>query len=133
MQLAIHAAAPCPVRTKEQMIEWWGPILFEYYAATEGMGSTMITSEEWLEHRGSVGRAFNTTIHILDEEGNEQPTGEAGVVYFEAGADRRRLRVPQGPGQDRGHARRSTGGHRSATWATSTPRATCTSPTGATS
>ncbi|HZP30967.1 MAG TPA: acyl-CoA synthetase [Acidimicrobiia bacterium] len=85
LQLAIHAAAPCPVQVKEQMIEWWGPILFEYYAATEGMGSTMISSEEWLEHKGSVGRAFNCTVHILDEEGNEQPTGEPGVVYFEAG------------------------------------------------
>jgi long-chain acyl-CoA synthetase len=99
MQLAIHAAAPCPVRTKEQMIEWWGPILFEYYAATEGMGSTMITSEEWLEHRGSVGRAFNTTIHILDEEGNEQPTGEAGVVYFEAGPTAADFEYHKDPGK----------------------------------
>jgi long-chain acyl-CoA synthetase len=86
LQLAIHAAAPCPVQVKEQMIEWWGPILFEYYAATEGMGSTSITSEDWLAHKGSVGRAWNCTVHILDEDGNEQPTGVPGVVYFGPGA-----------------------------------------------
>jgi acyl-CoA synthetase (AMP-forming)/AMP-acid ligase II len=99
MQLAIHAAAPCPVPTKEQMIEWWGPILFEYYAATEGMGSTMITSQEWLEHKGSVGRPFNTTIHILDEEGDEQPIGEPGVVYFEAGPTAADFEYHKDPGK----------------------------------
>jgi acyl-CoA synthetase (AMP-forming)/AMP-acid ligase II len=67
------------------MIEWWGPIIFEYYGATEGGGSTMITSEEWLAHPGSVGKAHGSTIHILDEDGNELPTGESGVVWFEAG------------------------------------------------
>ena len=99
MKLAIHAAAPCPVQTKEQMIEWWGPILFEYYAATEGMGSTMITAQEWLEHRGSVGRAFNTTVHILDEEGNEQPIGEPGVVYFEPGPTAADFEYHKDPGK----------------------------------
>jgi len=67
------------------MIEWWGPIISEYYASTEGMGSTQITSEEWLAHPGSVGRPFFTTIHIVAEDGTEVATGEPGVVWFEAG------------------------------------------------
>jgi len=85
LEVAIHAAAPCPVEIKRRMIEWWGPIIFEYYSSTEGMGSTMITSEEWLAHPGSVGQAFYTRIHILDDEGNELPPGEPGVVWFEPG------------------------------------------------
>lgn len=82
-QVAIHAAAPCPVEVKRQMIEWWGPILYEYYAGTEGSGSTFITSQDWLEHPGSVGRAALGVLHICDEDGNELPTGETGLVYFE--------------------------------------------------
>ena len=66
-QLAVHAAAPCPVEIKRQMIEWWGPILFEYYAGTEGNGTTAIWSEEWLQHPGSVGRPVNAVIHICDD------------------------------------------------------------------
>ena len=85
LEIAIHAAAPCPVEIKRRMIEWWGPIIFEYYSSTEGMGSTMITSEDWLEHPGSVGQAFYSRMHILDEEGRELPTGEPGVVWFEPG------------------------------------------------
>jgi len=82
-RVAIHAAAPCPVGVKEQMIRWWGPILFEYYGGTEVNGLTYITSEEWLTHRGSVGRPVLGTIHICDESGAELPTGETGLVYFE--------------------------------------------------
>ncbi len=82
-QVAIHAAAPCPVEVKRQMIEWWGPILFEYYAGTEGSGSTFITSEDWLQHPGSVGRAALGVLHVCDDDGNELPVGEAGLVYFE--------------------------------------------------
>lgn len=82
-RVAIHAAAPCPVEVKRQMIEWWGPILGEYYAGTEGNGSTYISSEEWLERPGSVGRASRGVLHICDEEGRELPIGEAGLVYFE--------------------------------------------------
>jgi acyl-CoA synthetase (AMP-forming)/AMP-acid ligase II len=85
LRLAVHAAAPCPVEIKRQMIDWWGPILFEYYGATEGMGSTMITSEEWLAHPGSVGQAFSSTVHILDEDGRPCPAGVPGVVWFEPG------------------------------------------------
>ena len=65
------------------MIEWWGPILFEYYAGTEGTGSTFITSEDWLAHPGSVGKAALGVLHICDDDGNEVPAGEAGLVYFE--------------------------------------------------
>lgn len=83
LEMAIHAAAPCPVWVKEQMIEWWGPIFMEYYGGTEGNGSTTITSEEWLAHKGSVGKPMGCTIHICDEDGTELPAGEAGVVYFE--------------------------------------------------
>ena len=80
---AIHSAAPCPVDVKHRMIEWWGPILEEYYAGTEGNGSTRIGSEEWLEHPGSVGKSAAGIIHICNEEGEELPAGEAGLIYFE--------------------------------------------------
>ncbi len=82
LEYAIHAAAPCPVPVKRQMIEWWGPILSEYYAGSEGNGSTFITSEQWLKKPGSVGRPMAVEIHICDDEGNELPTGEIGNVYF---------------------------------------------------
>jgi fatty-acyl-CoA synthase len=83
LRTVIHAAAPCPVEVKRQMIEWWGPIIFEYYAGTEGNGSTIITSEQWLAHPGSVGRSSVGVVHICDETGSELPTGETGAVYFE--------------------------------------------------
>jgi long-chain acyl-CoA synthetase len=88
LTIAIHAAAPCPVPIKRAMIEWWGPILFEYYGSTEGVGSTAITSEEWLRKPGSVGRSMMGPIHICDEAGNELPPGESGVIYFEVPAGR---------------------------------------------
>lgn len=84
-ELAIHAAAPCPVPVKHQMIEWWGPILYEYYAGTEGNGSTAITSEEWLAHPGSVGRARAGSVHIIGPDGEELPPGQEGAVYFSGG------------------------------------------------
>ncbi len=79
---AIHAAAPCPIDVKAQMIEWWGPILIEYYAGSEGNGVTVCTSQQWLEHRGSVGRAVVGKVKILDENDEELPVGEIGTVYF---------------------------------------------------
>ncbi len=82
-KVAIHAAAPCPVDVKRRMITWWGPIIEEYYAGTEGNGSTRIGSLEWLDHPGSVGKSSMGTIHICDEEGLELPPGEAGIIYFE--------------------------------------------------
>ena len=87
LQCAIHAAAPCPVPVKEQMIEWWGPVIFEYYAGSEGNGFVAITSEEWLAHKGSVGRGLTAVLHICDEEGNEVPVGESGTIYFEGGGE----------------------------------------------
>lgn len=87
----IHAAAPCPVPVKHAMIEWLGPIIFEYYGGSEGNGATGITSEEWLRKPGSVGKASWGTIHICDDAGNELPCGEQGIVYFEGGWDFRYL------------------------------------------
>ncbi|WP_420561230.1 acyl-CoA synthetase [Tepidicaulis sp.] len=84
LKCAIHAAAPCPVPVKEQMIEWWGPVINEYYAGSEGNGFCALNSEEWLQHKGSVGKALLGKVHICDDEGNEVPVGEAGTIYFEA-------------------------------------------------
>ena len=85
LQCAIHAAAPCPVPIKEQMIEWWGPVIFEYYAGTEGNGFVQLNSEEWLSHKGSVGKALNCELHICDENGEEVPVGESGTIFFAGG------------------------------------------------
>jgi long-chain acyl-CoA synthetase len=85
---AIHAAAPCPVEVKLRMIEWWGPIIEEYYSATEGMGATYINSEQYVAHPGSVGRSLLAPIHIVDDAGNDLPPGEVGTVYFEPTTDR---------------------------------------------
>jgi fatty-acyl-CoA synthase len=82
-RMAVHAAAPCPVEVKRQMIDWWGPILSEYYAGTEFNGFTYIDSTDWLAHPGSVGRPLVGIIHICDDEGRPVPTGEPGVIYFE--------------------------------------------------
>jgi long-chain acyl-CoA synthetase len=84
---AIHAAAPCPVDVKAKMIEWWGPILIEYYAGSEGNGATVCTSQQWLAHRGSVGRAVVGKIKILDDNDEEAPTGQIGAVYFADGGE----------------------------------------------
>ena len=81
-KVAIHAAAPCPIEVKEKMIEWWGPIIYEYYAGTEFNGMTIVNSEEWMEHKGTVGRPLVGELHILDDEGNELQAGEAGGIYF---------------------------------------------------
>jgi fatty-acyl-CoA synthase len=80
---AIHAAAPCPVEVKRQMMNWWGPIIWEYYAGTERNGSTLITPDEWLAHPGSVGRARSGVLHICAEDGAELPAGQEGLIYFE--------------------------------------------------
>jgi len=87
LRYAIHAAAPCPVTVKRQMLDWWGPILFEYYSGTEANGQTAISPEEWEAHPGSVGKAIYGEIHILDEAGRELPTGETGTVYFAGGGN----------------------------------------------
>jgi acyl-CoA synthetase (AMP-forming)/AMP-acid ligase II len=81
---AVHTAAPCPVSVKERMIEWWGPVIHEYYTGTEGSGFVHCTSEEWLAHKGTVGRSLMGPLHILDDEGNELPPGEQGAIYFDS-------------------------------------------------
>ncbi len=85
LRSVVHAAAPCPVEVKRQMIDWWGPIISEYYSSTEGVGATFITAEEWLEHPGSVGRSMIGEPHILDDDGNELPIGEVGTIWFDGG------------------------------------------------
>ncbi len=87
LEVIIHAAAPCPVPVKEQMIEWFGPILIEYYAATEGNGATFIASADWLAHKGSVGRGVLSEITILDDDGHPCPVGTPGTVWFGGATD----------------------------------------------
>ncbi|MCP5026904.1 MAG: AMP-binding protein, partial [Actinomycetia bacterium] len=82
-QVAIHAAAPCPADVKRQMIDWWGPIVNEYYGGTELNGFTACNSEQWLAHPGTVGLPLIGALRICDDEGNELPVGEPGVIYFE--------------------------------------------------
>jgi acyl-CoA synthetase (AMP-forming)/AMP-acid ligase II len=87
LQVAVHAAAPCPVAVKEQMIDWWGPVLHEYYAGSEGNGFVYCDSEAWLAHKGTVGSALMGEIHILDDDGDDVPTGQPGTIYFAGGAE----------------------------------------------
>jgi len=84
LKSVVHAAAPCAPEVKRRMIEWWGPIVEEYYSGTEGGGMTWVSSENWLEHPGSVGPPIFGSIHIADDEGNELGVGEDGVVWFGA-------------------------------------------------
>ncbi len=85
LQRVVHAAAPCPVDVKRQMIQWWGPIIDEYYASSEAVGASFIRAEDWLEHPGSVGRPLVGVPHILDADGMELPPGEVGEIYYEGG------------------------------------------------
>ncbi|MBT8239955.1 MAG: AMP-binding protein [Acidimicrobiia bacterium] len=87
IQAVVHAAAPCPIPVKEQMIEWLGPVLHEYYAGTEGNGFVYCNSEMWLAHRGTVGTPINCEIHICDELGTEVQRGVDGTVFFSGGSD----------------------------------------------
>ena len=83
LEIAIHAAAPCPPQVKEAMIDWWGPIIFEYYGATEGMGFTACDTAEWLAHRGTVGKVVAGELQVLDEVMNPSPPGQPGTRWFE--------------------------------------------------
>lgn len=97
LQIAVHAAAPCPPEVKRRMIAWWGPIVTEYYSGTENFGTTLLSSAEWLDHPGSVGRPYGSVIHICDEWGVEVtervdplagqavtiPENAIGSVYFD--------------------------------------------------
>lgn len=95
----VHAAAPCPRDVKRAMIDWWGPIINEFYSSSEGAGITFIPSAEWLAHPGSVGRALMGIPHIVGEDGNELPVGEIGDIWFEGGLPFRYLNDEDKTGQ----------------------------------
>lgn len=85
LKAAIHAAAPCPIEVKERMIDWWGPVIHEYYSATEGAGFTAIGPQEWLQKKGSVGKSLLGEIRILDEKGNRLGPNQPGRIFFAGG------------------------------------------------
>ena len=84
-RMALHAAAPCPIEVKRRMIDWWGPIVWEYYTGSERAGATVISPQDWLAHPGSVGRAVQGRLHIVDDDGRPCPPGTDGLVCFEGG------------------------------------------------
>ena len=98
LEIAIHAAAPCPVQVKERMIEWWGPIIHEYYGATEGLGFTACDSAEWLAHKGTVGKVLLGELHVLDDDMQPCPTGTPGTLWFKTATP---VRIFQRSGEDR--------------------------------
>jgi acyl-CoA synthetase (AMP-forming)/AMP-acid ligase II len=87
LRVAVHAAAPCPIPVKEAMIDWWGPIVHEYYAGSEGIGFFAIDTPNWLQHKGSVGKPLIGVAHVLDEDGIELPPGEVGTIWFSDGLE----------------------------------------------
>ena len=87
LESVVHAAAPCPIPVKKAMIEWWGPVIHEYYAGTEGNGFCYCNSEMWLAHEGTVGMPISCTVHIVGDDGEEVAPGEIGTVYFEGGSE----------------------------------------------
>ncbi len=95
MRMAVHAAAPCPVAVKQAMLDWWGDVIYEYYAGSEGAGSTFISPQQWRAHPGSVGRPLSGQLHILDDEGRELPPGEVGRIYFSGVATFEYLNDPE--------------------------------------
>jgi long-chain acyl-CoA synthetase len=95
LRSVVHAAAPCPAAVKAQMMAWWGPILHEYYAGTEGNGITYIGPQDWLSHPGSVGRGITAQVRICDEEGEPLPPRTEGVVFFEGGPPLRYHNAPE--------------------------------------
>jgi long-chain acyl-CoA synthetase len=86
-RLAIHAAAPCPVDVKIAMLQWWGPIIHEYYSGSESIGMCAIGPEDWMRHQGSVGKAVRGELHIVAEDGRELPAHETGLVFFANGGE----------------------------------------------
>ena len=82
LEVVLHGAAPCPQKVKDQMIDWWGPIIHEYYGATEGLGFAACTTAEWLAHRGTVGKVLMGELHVLDEAMLPKPRGDSGELWF---------------------------------------------------
>jgi long-chain acyl-CoA synthetase len=82
LRYVMHGAAPCPAPVKQAMIDWFGPIIHEYYGATEGLGFTMCDSQQWLSHKGTIGKALFGEPHVLDEQMNELPAGTIGKLWF---------------------------------------------------
>jgi long-chain acyl-CoA synthetase len=101
LEVAIHAAAPCPVQIKERMIEWWGPIVHEYYGATEGLGFTACDSAQWLAHPGTVGKVMLGDLHILDENMKPAPKGVPGEIWFKTATAFEYFNDPQRTAQSR--------------------------------
>jgi long-chain acyl-CoA synthetase len=95
LEAVVHAAAPCPVPVKEQMIGWWGPIILEYYGATEAMGFIACDSQEWLAHKGTVGRVVSGELHVCDDDMNEVAPGEPGTLWFATDTPVQYFRDPQ--------------------------------------
>ncbi|MET7397309.1 AMP-binding protein [Dactylosporangium sp. NPDC005572] len=88
LRYVLHGAAPCPAEVKQRILDWFGPVVYEYYGSTE-VGTTIARPHEWLAHPGTVGRpASISTLKILDEQGNEVPTGQTGIVYMRQGEDK---------------------------------------------
>ncbi len=87
LEIAIHAAAPCPVMVKEQMIDWWGPIIHEYYGATEGLGFAACDTPEWLAHKGTVGKIVLGELAVLDDEMQAVPQGQPGTLWFKTATE----------------------------------------------
>jgi long-chain acyl-CoA synthetase len=106
MKVAIHAAAPCPVEVKQRMMDWWGPVLWEYYAGTELNGFCLVRPDEWLQRPGTVGRPLIGSLHVVGPDGNELPAGEPGTVYFGDGPAYEYHNAP-----DKTAASRDPGGH----------------------
>jgi long-chain acyl-CoA synthetase len=101
LEVAVHAAAPCPVQVKDRMIEWWGPIIHEYYGATEGLGFTACDTEQWLAHRGSVGKVMLGDLHILDEHMQPSAKGVPGEIWFKTATAFEYFNDPQRTAQSR--------------------------------
>ena len=101
LECIVHAAAPCPVPVKEAMIEWLGPIILEYYAATEAHGATLVNSEDWMPHKGTVGRPVLGEIVILDEENKQCPVGTSGTVWFKGATSFEYFNAPEKTAESR--------------------------------
>ncbi len=87
LQIAVHAAAPCPVPIKKQMIDWWGPTIHEYYGATEGLGFAACNTAEWLAHRGTVGKVLLGELTVMDESMRAVPNGQTGELWFKTASN----------------------------------------------